>query len=157
MIAAQVDEQMQKISAGARHLDMLRVAVLTAMNIADEMNQQKEQLISLQQDAGKKEVISEQQLDKLTAELERLKQEVLSKTDQLAEGKKQRDLLQLELHALREEHRELQKEHKEQLTKVNLGTRQDDNLLTEHRKLKEEYRKLQSEYDEWVQLFQGEE
>jgi cell division protein ZapA (FtsZ GTPase activity inhibitor) len=132
MVAAQVDEQMRKIAQGQPHLDMPRIAVLTAVNFADEMSK----------------------LDKQQTEINRLNQDLESKREQLTEGKKQRENLQQELQLLREEHRDLQKEYKQVLSRGKTEDDKDREVHTDYAKLKEEYRKLQTEYNEWIQLIE---
>lgn len=132
MVAAQVDEQMRKIAQGQPHLDMPRIAVLTAVNFADEMSNS----------------------DKQKVEIERLNQEIETKREQIIEGKKQRESLQQELQMLREEHRELQKEYKQEIGRGKQENNKDKEVHTDYLKLKEEYRKLKTEYNEWIQLIE---
>lgn len=130
MVAAQVDEQMRKISKGFPHLDLPKIAVLTAVNFADEMSTK----------------------DKLIAENERYKLEIDSRKEQIAEGQLQRENLQKELQLLRDEHSELQKEFKMERGKSKMGNEHNQDVSKEYEKLKEEYKKLQSEYNEWIEM-----
>lgn len=155
MIAAQVNEQMHKIAENAPHLDMPRIAVLTAVNITDEMNQLNENLQQSREDELKELRAQEQHIAQLTKENEQLKQDITSKSEQLNDSRQQREQLQAELSQLREEHKQLQAELKQQLLADKQVPQQDD-LMEKYRRLEEEYGKLQSEYNEWIQLFERE-
>lgn len=156
MIAAQVNEQMHTIAEKAPHLDMPRIAVLTAVNIADELHELKENLKAFEQEEHKALRAQEQQMDKLATENEKLKQDVAMKDEQLNDSKRDRQQLQQDLVQLRDEHKQLQAELKQQLLVSKREGQQDGDIMEKYQKLEEEYKKLQSEYNEWIQLIERE-
>jgi cell division protein ZapA (FtsZ GTPase activity inhibitor) len=129
-VAAYVDGHMRAIGKEFPGMDITRVAVLAAVNMADEYFKQKKQLA----DTARRQAESEQKAD----ELERLRAEYIElqkKYQQQSELQKSEQLqLAEQLQALREENEQLRR------------------LQEEYQNLREEYAKLKNEYNEWIEL-----
>lgn len=114
MVAAQVDEQMREIATKAPHLDLPRIAVLTAVNIADDMSKLQESYDQMQrelEESHKQRDALQQQLQELRDDHKALQQE---QKEQLADrGDKADGELRLEYEKLRDEYRKLQTEYNE--------------------------------------------
>lgn len=177
-IAAHVNEQMHKISKGNSRLDTPRLAVLAAVNMADELFKLQAEMDQLQVNKGNTEKALEEykQLQEQYAELKnQLNAQIEWNTEQSAGDAELLDKyasLQQELQVLQESNRALEaelqhvKENKqdelqegsqvETQNKQQVESQEDHQALQalqeEHNKLKEEYRKLQNEYNEWIEL-----
>lgn len=152
LVASQVDEQMRKIAKGYPHLDMPRIAVLTAVNFADEMSRLKDAQVLSHHEDSKLKIEKDHELDKQRAECERLKKENLLLREQFGGHQKQQDNIKNELVMLRDENNELQKRLQLESNSQLLTNEMDKDIHAKYEQLKEEYRKLQSEYNEWIQL-----
>lgn len=114
MVAAQVDEQMRKIASNAPHLDMPRIAVLTAVNLADELGKLQESHEKVQrelEESAKQRDMLQQQLQELRDDYKALQRE---QKQPLIERDEQVDAeLRLEYEKLKDEYGKLQSEYNE--------------------------------------------
>ena len=109
-VAELVDTQMNRIAKGFPKLDTPRVAVLAAVNIADEYLKQKEQFES--QSTGLKDNMAEEHKE-LAKRFETLTAEHQGKLGELEEAVKREEELQRQLAKLQEEYSKLQTEYNE--------------------------------------------
>lgn len=109
-VAELVDEQMTKIARGFPKLDTPRVAVLAAVNIADEFLKQKEQFESSR--IGMQNNMAEEYRE-LSNLHEKLKREHEGKLTELAAAQKREAELKGQMERLREEYSKLQSEYNE--------------------------------------------
>lgn len=118
-VAELVDAQMRKIAAGYPRLDLPRLAVLSAVNIADDylkLQEQREQERSgLEQNRSNEQLALQQKYDELSGEHRRVQ-------EQLAAAKAQEEQLHADLEALREEYAKLQSEYNEWIQLISSDT-----------------------------------
>lgn len=109
-VADLVDSQMRKIAAGYPRLDLPRLAVLAAVNIADDFLKYQEKVE--QEKSGREQIRSDEEFalkrkfDELTAENGRLQASLE------AAGERERELAS-RLDSLKEEYAKLQNEYNE--------------------------------------------
>lgn len=117
MVAAQVDEQMRKIATNAPHLDMPRIAVLTAVNMADDLGRLQESYDRMQrelEESQKQREAMQQQLQELRADYKALQQDQQEQHEQLDARSENVDAeLRVEYEKLKDEYRKLQSEYNE--------------------------------------------
>jgi len=109
-VAALVDEQMNRIAKGFPRLDTPRIAVLAAVNIADDYVKQQEQFEKKK--AGLQNNMDEEQKE-LAQRYERLAQEHESTISELAELRSRETELKQEMERLQGEYTKLQAEYNE--------------------------------------------
>lgn len=158
MVASAVDDQMRRIFENAPHLDLPRVAVLTAVNIADELHNLSAENNQLRHDIATKDkriALTEQQFaekDKIISEKNRLIEE---KDSQLAAQEQVIENYKAELDEKNKEIENYTNQFEGVAATLDVDLQED--IYAEHMKLKEEYRKLQQEYNDWIQLLDNEE
>lgn len=109
-VAELVDGQMHKIARGFPKLDLPKLAVLAAVNIADEYLKQREEFE--RQSQGLQDNMSGEYKD-LAKKFEALQSEHDGKLAELAEAAKREEDLNRQLEKLREEYAKLQTEYNE--------------------------------------------
>lgn len=109
-VADLVDAQMHKIAKGFPKLDLPRVAVLAAVNIADDYLKQREQFE--QQSQGLENNMSEEYKE-LSTTLDALQQEHQAKLTALSAAEQREEELRQQLEQLQEEYTKLQNEYNE--------------------------------------------
>ena len=109
-VAELVDGHMNKIAKGFPKLDTPRLAVLAAVNIADEFLKQKEQFEN--QSIGLKNNMAEEHRE-LSLRYDELVNEHESKLAELAEAAKREEALKRQMEKLQEEYTKLQTEYNE--------------------------------------------
>jgi cell division protein ZapA (FtsZ GTPase activity inhibitor) len=109
-VAGIVDDQMNKIAKGFPRLDTTRVAVLAAVNIADDYLKLKEQLESRSNDARLNLNEEQQELMRLNTELQHKNEQQI---EQLKDADKRADELKTQMDKLQEEYSKLQTEYNE--------------------------------------------
>lgn len=155
-VASLVDEQMHKVSKHQPSLDIPRVAVLAAVNIADRLCRTQTELSSE----------TKQQTAELAEQNEKLKKQWAEQAERNTALQQENDELKkrtTELQTQNTEHEqsiaELRSELNEARTKLaNLRNEKPDanELVNKYAKLQEEYEKLQSEFNDWLQLVEKE-
>jgi|HigsolmetaAR203D_1030402.scaffolds.fasta_scaffold02757_5 cell division protein ZapA (FtsZ GTPase activity inhibitor) len=125
-VAQMVDSQMKKIAKNQPALDVPRVAVLAAVNLADELQR------ALQE--------RDQSADRFSDDLKTLEE--------------QKRELEERLHAEQQKNRELESKLAEMARTP--AREEAESLRRDYARLEEEYRKLQSEFNEWIQLVESE-
>ncbi|MEB3101088.1 cell division protein ZapA [Ferviditalea candida] len=152
-VADFVNEHMLKISKNNSRLDTPRIAVLAAVNMADEYLRMKQEMERLQEDEQKKILIRNYNL--LQEQYDKLQQEHRISAERLEEWKQKEKSLMEEYRALQEEHEQLKRQFREEVERLRAANPDTDALKQQLKQLKEEYGKLQNEYDEWIQLVQA--
>lgn len=179
MVAAHVNEQMYKIADSNPRLDAQRIAVLAAVNMADEFMKMKAEMESLQGEWGKSQQLKaafqklQDERNQLTSEYKQIhnrlqlqEQEGLKAREEIAQWKKrmeeqerqfeneqnERKKLEQEKEQLLQEYEQLKRLLDEQISQQHRRTEEETAIYEEYRKLKEEYKMLQSEYNEWIEL-----
>jgi cell division protein ZapA (FtsZ GTPase activity inhibitor) len=140
-IAGYVDSQMRKLSRQQPTLDIPRIAVLTAVNIADEYFRLRAE--------------AERSADRVEERIAALEQQLGEAERRLAESEKEKAALAAELEQQREKERALADELawiKEQSARMSQAAQEESDLREAYRKLEEEYRKLQNEFNEWLDM-----
>jgi Uncharacterized protein conserved in bacteria len=125
-VAQMVDSQMKKIAKNQPALDVPRVAVLAAVNLADELQR------ALQE--------RDQSADRFSDDLKTLEE--------------QKRELEERLHAEQQKNHELESKLAEMARTP--AREEAESLRRDYARLEEEYRKLQSEFNEWIQLVESE-
>lgn len=152
-VAEYVNEHMQKISKNNTRLDTPRIAVLAAVNMADEYLRIKREVERQQEDEQRKILIRNYNL--LQEQYDKLQQEHRISVERLEEWKEKERSLMEEHRALQEKHEQLKLQFKEEVERLRAQNPEVDTLKKQLDQLKEEYGKLQNEYDEWIQLVQA--
>lgn len=115
-VAQLVDAQMRKIAAGYPRLDLPRLAVLSAVNIADDFlklqEQRERERSGLEQDRSNEQLALQHKYDELSGEHHRVK-------EKLAAVQAREEQLQAQLEALRDEYAKLQSEYNEWIQLVS--------------------------------------
>lgn len=155
MVASEVDAQMKKIANASPRLDLPRLAVLAAVNVADQMYRLRGDLDKhmIKNEINQSQVKEELAvLRKQYAELQERNEELEKEAAQHAERERDHQAKLSEAQqALGEVRGQL-----EQLRKANERNQQGESeQQIAYRKLKEDYEKLQNEYNEWIQLAEG--
>lgn len=153
MVGAHVNEQMHKLAKQHPRLDISRLAVLAAINIANELMKTREQL-------DLEHAVSVEKKNQELSSLQEKYAEALNELDKVnADYKK----LQVELENVREQLRErMQEQTVQEAAAAQKGTsgpsanNHDTAIYEEYEKLKEEYKKLQQEFNEWIELTEEE-
>lgn len=153
-VATEVDEQMRKIKTGYSHLDMPRIAVLTAVNFADDLFKLQEEYEQGQHLDSKAKKLQEQEVHQLNEENAKLKHNHEHYIELNRTIQQHNEQLQQELQIQQEENRKLQ----EELTLIQQQSKQesaeDQDVAEKYERLQEEYKKLQTEYNEWIELLE---
>lgn len=140
-VAGYVDSQMRKINKHQPSLDTPRLAVLAAVNIADEyFKVRTEQDRKTGSAEDRIQGLEEKQSDyeRTIAHMEREKKELLQKLEK--QQVKEQELLD-ELVAVKEQHAQTKKD-----------ANSEDEWKEDYRKLQDEYRKLQTEFNDWLNM-----
>lgn len=115
-VAEQVDAQMRKIAAGYPRLDLPRLAVLSAVNIADDFlklqEQRERERSGLEQNRSNEQQALQHKYDELSGEHRRVQ-------EQLRAARAQEEQLKDQLEALRDEYAKLQSEYNEWIQLVS--------------------------------------
>lgn len=136
-VASLVDDQMKEVAASNPNLDLPRIAVLAALNIADQSLKLGEDLERQHKRQGREGQLSEEN-HRLHMEIEELRRKETG--------------LHEELETIRKESEQLRANYEEELRRVREAAEPETDLREAYRQLKEEYAKLQAEYNEWVEL-----
>ena len=140
-IAGYVDSQMQKLSRQQPSLDIPRVAVLAAVNIADEYFRMRAE--------------AERSADRVEDRITALEQKLREAERGLAAAEDEKANLLAQLETQRAKEKELLNElvsMKEQSVIMKQAVQEESDLREAYRKLEEEYRKLQSEFNDWLDM-----
>lgn len=152
MVAALVDERMKKIAESNPRLDLPRIAVLSAVNLADEMKRMsKEYELDQQVEKKQKEQI-EREVEQLKLENTRLQQELKLQQEWYETVQQQNETLQNELAELEKKNSELQRNYKLEIERLQQEEQKDESIYEAYDQLQKEYKKLQTEYNEWIEL-----
>lgn len=141
MVAAHVDEQMHKIAAHNPRLDISRLAVLSAINIADD-------LLKLKEQHERANAVSIEKKNQELGELQAKYEEALRELDAARTDYKSLEAKMLETEQRLEEVAAAAEQAADAAEKDS----RDDSIYEEYEKLKQEYNKLQSEFNEWIEL-----
>ena len=174
MVAAHVNDHMHRIADVAPRLDSAKIAVLAAVNIADEYLTLKNDLDKINADQNKSEefqlkyhriheqytLLKEQkaaQQDQHTSELAQMREQHEEQIQQLQAQFEERLMQERNHHET-----EAQNEHSEELelrkeleeTKLLLSAQEqkDNQYAVDYENLQSEYEKLKKEYNEWIEL-----
>lgn len=150
MVAAHVNEHMSKIAKGHPRLDTPRIAVLAAVNMADEWFKQKEVWEQAQNNSEHNKMMDNYQ--KLKAEHQKLEAAHKTSLQQMEEQRQKELNLTENYRVLQDEMNSLTIQHDAVLKQMDEEKRKDQGIHEEYEKLREEYTKLQNEYNEWIQL-----
>lgn len=150
LVAAQVSEQMYKIALNFPQLDTTRLAVLAAVNMADEKFKLKEEW---EEERKARENTHELvQYRKLQSDHELLKNENRISMERVNGHKQKEQSLMDDYRKLLEEHEALKTEHNDAKERFEIEKHGESSIHENFRKLQEEYKKLQNEYNEWIEL-----
>lgn len=140
-VADLVDEQMNKIGELQPSLDIPRVAVLSAVNIADDY-------LKLKQEWDQELQSRDEQYRQLEAEHEALQRK-------LAQAESEQKALEEKLAANNASVQQLREEMQRWKTAYEQSQQESaasDEVVDRYNKLQEEYRKLQTEFNDWLHL-----
>ncbi len=135
MVAAHVDEQMHKIAEQHPQLDLARLAVLAAINTADELLKTKEQFERANAVAIEKK---NQEIDEIRGKIDEIQGKYDEAKEQLNElNAKHADTVK-ELSALREQHEAKLRELNQLRAQHKAAVQERDELFKKHKRMEEE-------------------
>ncbi|HEY0829001.1 MAG TPA: cell division protein ZapA [Bacilli bacterium] len=150
LVAAQVSEQMHKMAVNFPQLDTTRLAVLTAVNMADENFKLKQEWEEERKARQNNQELA--QYRKLQSDHEQLKNEYRISMERVEGHKQKEQSLMDDYRKLLEEHESLKTEYQEAKERFESDKHGEHSIHENFRKLQEEYKKLQNEYNEWIEL-----
>jgi cell division protein ZapA (FtsZ GTPase activity inhibitor) len=150
MVASHVHEHMNKIAKGHPRLDTTRIAVLAAVNMADDFFRQKEDWEKSVKNSNNEQMAVE--LRKLKEEREKMQDAHAVNLQRLEEYKQREIAMAEEQQKLQDELEHVKKQYETELKQIQEEDGKAREIAEAHRKLQEDYAKLQNEFNEWIQL-----